>query len=164
MAARTPDGMLRILGSHRSRFVTVPRNLVRVSTRAHRNSTWRRWTASCAVLALLWPALGPVPWLLQHAVHDHLAQAAHEHAHGAGSEHHHVDFDVPGSPLHPANHDCTPCQVLQCLAQCALLLPDPPRVPVHVVVADVPVTSTPVLVATSVAPPQPARGPPKQLG
>jgi len=105
-----------------------------------------------ALVALVWTSLGPLPWLFVGsyvAGHDHAESAltgqgadahrdAHEaaaapreshshgeHAHSTGHHHRHYadTSDVPGSPTHPLDHDCAPCQVLKHLSRCTIPLP-----------------------------------------
>ena len=94
---------------------------------------WRLAVAWCALVALSWPSLGLLPWVIDPAT-DLLAayavieasSAAHEHA----SAHDHAAdaSDIPGSPTHPADHDCFQCQVLKHLSRCAVAPLDPPAV------------------------------------
>jgi hypothetical protein len=87
---------------------------------------WSTWFLVYALLAVAWPATGPLPWLVLDAG-DHLAVRAtdHEHhAHAAGASHEYdTDYDaadIPGSPTHPLDHDCAQCEVLKHLARCVL--------------------------------------------
>jgi len=95
---------------------------------------WRSWVASYALVALAWPSLGLLPWIaVDSAPHHHsvayqeaepdanLSFAAH-HEHGDAS-------DIPGSPTHPADHDCFQCQVLKHLSRCVVPQIDPPTIP-----------------------------------
>ena len=80
----------------------------------HRRSRSHAFIARVLLVALLLPGVfsltSPDPkWLLGI---DDGHPAAHHHA--AGSEHDHSA--IPGSPGHPADHDCAPCQVLKYLA------------------------------------------------
>jgi|SRR5215813_8234286 len=77
---------------------------------------WRAWATVYLLLAVAWPAAGPLPWV----VWDVHAAAAHA---GSASDHHDEDAGVPGSPTHPADHNCAECQVLKHLSRC--VLPDP---------------------------------------
>ena len=90
----------------------------------HRARCWCRALAACAFIALALPSLGPVSWLLSpHVTRAHAAQrhqADSEHA----NEHGYVDASaIPGSPTHPADHDCAECQVLKHLSRCILAVP-----------------------------------------
>jgi hypothetical protein len=73
------------------------------------------------LLALVWPAIGPLPWLIDFAPTEHRADHsvsndnADQHA---GSHSHHDASEVPGSPTHPDDHDCFQCQVIKHLARC----------------------------------------------
>jgi hypothetical protein len=66
-----------------------------------------------------------LPWIAlpasSHHHHD-VAQGAVDVAIEAAS--HHLDAsDIPGSPTHPADHDCFECQVLKHLSRCVLAQP-----------------------------------------
>jgi hypothetical protein len=103
---------------------------------------WRNWIASCALVALAWPSLGPLPWVvLDFNGHHHVA--GHHHAGEAPNHDDHRDASsIPGSPTHPIDHDCPECLVLQHLSRCVLpafavgVIPPPficdvsPRIPV----------------------------------
>jgi len=117
---------------------------------------WRRIVASLALVALVLPSLGALPWIgadlasgdtaerQSHRVAtDEDREALHEHA----GHHDHDLSDVPGSPLHPVDHDCFPCQVLACLSRCALL---PPAVPVVAVIPPRPLRPPPAVIAPRV--------------
>lgn len=84
-----------------------------------RSRCWQTCIAWCVLLALAWPSLGPLPWLVHDfSAHHHDALA---HAIGAYDPHHHADASsIPGSPTHPIDHDCPECQVLKHLARCVL--------------------------------------------
>ena len=130
---------------------------------------WRRIVASFALVALVLPSLGVLPWIGVDLGAGDIAE--HEHHRVAANEsgelpdehagHHHHDLsDIPGSPLHPVDHDCFPCQVLAALSRCALL---PPSIPVVAVVPPPPLRPPPVIaprvtVLAAVLPP--VRGPP----
>lgn len=149
----------------------------------HRAGTRRpalgsRWWQTCiawyALLALAWPSLGPLPYIV-HDFGAHLAAAgAHIHPDGdhadatgnagqnvGGDDAHHVDASsIPGSPLHPADHDCPECEVLKHLSRCMLpVLTVDVRAPVTAAVASPPVAiARPRAQATAHLPP--ARAPP----
>jgi len=94
-----------------------------VRTRRRRNPLlargWRTCVAWCALIALAWPSLGPLPFVV-HDLDEHFAEAHHAHAHGA----HPLDASsIPGSPTHPEDHHCPECEVLKHLARCVLSLP-----------------------------------------
>ena len=116
-----------------------------------------RVVAWIALVALAWPSLGALPWLAQ-PTHAHVA--GHSHAHGS-QPHRHIDpSTIPGSPTHPADHNCFECQVLQHLARCVFPAPVTGIVP-SIVACDVAprvaVALPPVHVATALPP---ARAPP----
>src|SRR5215475_2177105 len=81
---------------------------------------WRAWATVYLLLAVAWPAAGPLPWVVWdvHAAAEHAGSASE-----AASHHHDEDAGVPGSPTHPADHDCAECRVLKHLSRC--VLPDP---------------------------------------
>jgi len=93
--------------------------------RTCRRARWRAWIGRYVIAALVLPSLGPLPWLLAGvAVDAHAAVAHHalDHDHtGHGHGDHGNPFDVPGSPTHPADHDCFACQVLAQLGRCCTL-------------------------------------------
>lgn len=81
--------------------------------------SWRISIAWCALVALAWPSLGP----LSYVIHDfgERIYIAGGHAHLG---HHHVDASsIPGTPTHPDDHHCPECDVLKHLARCVLALP-----------------------------------------
>ena len=85
------------------------------------------WVVRLVVIALLFPAFYPLSaanpgWLLGF---DLQARAGpHGHDHGS---HDHGYSPVPGVQGHPADHNCTPCEILKSLAS---YLPAPaPAVP-----------------------------------
>src|SRR5690242_13211531 len=82
---------------------------------------WRTCIAWCTLVALAWPSLGPLPYV----VHDLDAGLAGAHSHaGAAEEHDHGHLDatsIPGSPMHPDDHHCAECDVLKHLSRCILL-------------------------------------------
>jgi hypothetical protein len=92
----------------------------------------RRAVALVTIAALLLPAaFAPTAdpeWMLGIAAasDQHVGPPVHEHPHG-GADHGKDYSDIPGSPGHPADHNCNPCQVLKYLAsylpQLPLLLP-----------------------------------------
>jgi hypothetical protein len=124
---------------------------------------WRSWIACCVVIALAWPSLGLLPWVGMdfagpgHAVaHEREASEggliAHDHGRDAS--------EIPGSPTHPADHDCFQCQVLKHLSRCALPLFDVPTVPLQAGCAVQPVSKVESQLTARVASLPPARGPP----
>ena len=104
--------------------------------RPGRRSQWRFWVALGAAIALILPSVALLPGASLEfepkAAHDH-SGAEHSHADrsGAGGDSRARMSDIPGSPTHPINHDCTPCQVIKYLttsflprADIALLPPE----------------------------------------
>jgi hypothetical protein len=97
--------------------------------RRGRAGQWRSWVALCAAVALILPSVA----LLPAASLEFESEAAHVHY---GAEHPSADrdavagdsrdrlADIPGSPTHPTNHNCTPCQVIKYLATSFLLQAD----------------------------------------
>jgi hypothetical protein len=82
----------------------------------------RTCIAWCAFLALAWPSLGPLPWLVAQGV-AHAAQA-HDFVGYDAHERRHVDASaIPGTPTHPVDHDCAECRVLKHLARCIRSIP-----------------------------------------
>jgi hypothetical protein len=142
-----------------------------------------------ALVAIVWPSLGPAPWLVRavllepvHAAghahdggthahdggthaHDHGADAhdsgAHAHAHDATGA---LDAaDLPGSPTHPIDHECFQCEVLKHLAQSVPAVPVVPALlpPPH---DDAARTATSVGEAAADGTPlPPATGPPAPI-
>lgn len=94
-------------------------------TRLGRSSA-RSLVARVLVLALLLPTAfsltAPDPhWLLGI---EPGTQPAAAHAHPAGTPaHEHPSSPIPGSPGHPSDHNCSPCQVLKSLASYLPQLP-----------------------------------------
>jgi hypothetical protein len=124
---------------------------------------WRAWVAYGALLALVWPSLGPLPWLAEAAAHQHfIAQAiAADDGDAAAPSHHHDDAsDIPGSPTHPVDHDCFPCQVLKHLSRCVLEQPGVPEVPLPAGSPIQPRVRAESQHAGHIAALPPARGPP----
>ncbi len=130
---------------------------------------WRRRAACLLLLAFSWYALDPLPWVvltLADATH-HAAHAAddvdnvHENA---GAEHGLAASDIPGSPLHPEDHDCFDCQVLKYLARGILPSPAAPTVPALDAEPTDPPKFVPSPRAVRVAPTPPIRAPPVAAG
>jgi len=95
---------------------------------------WRSWVASYALVALAWPSLGLLPWIaVDFAPHQHSAayqEAAFDADQSSTAHHEHGDAsDIPGSPTHPADHDCFQCQVLKHLSRCVVPQIVPPTIP-----------------------------------
>jgi hypothetical protein len=132
--------------------------------RPSRRRRWRAWVARYLIASLALPALGPLPWLVASFELDaHAAAPQHSHAHddAHAGHHHHHDGDVPGSPTHPADHDCFACQVLAQLSRCCDLpssaLSQAPHAPVA---TTLPRVEPPLRVALAFFLAPPARGPP----
>jgi hypothetical protein len=118
-------------------FVPPTHRLKRPSARdLPRRNAWRSWIAAYALVALAWPSLGLLPWVVMdvtatgHAA-EHQTQHAHATPSSATDEHHGDASDIPGSPTHPADHDCFQCQVLKHLARCVVPQLDPPAIPLQ---------------------------------
>jgi len=85
------------------------------------------WVVRLVVIALLFPALYPLSaanpgWLLGFDLQARAGPNGHDHG-----SHDHDYSPVPGVQGHPADHNCTPCEILKSLAS---YLPAPaPAVP-----------------------------------
>jgi len=124
---------------------------------------WRTWVAYCTLLAVAWPSLGPLPWVLDAEGHDHaLAYVidGHEASEAPGHHHHHDASDIPGSPTHPIDHNCFECQVLKHLSRCVLVQPGVPEVPLPTGSPVQPCTREESTQIVRLASLPPARGPP----
>jgi hypothetical protein len=113
-------------------------------------------------LALAWTAFGPLPWvILEFAPANLFTASVADHAtHDGDAPHRHDGSAIPGSPTHPADHDCFQCEVIKHLSRC--ILPDActPTVPSRAA-ANVSVDPRIELPhAGAVAPHPPIRGPP----
>jgi len=84
---------------------------------------WRAWVAWCAAFALVFPAVLPLPWTSPEvAASGSPTTDAGSHRHAEPNRH--LDYsEIPGSPTHPPDHNCFPCQVLKHLSRG--LLPQP---------------------------------------
>jgi len=117
------------------------------------------------VIALAWPSLGLLPWVGMDLAAPGQA-VAHELGHSpAGStspthDHERDASEIPGSPTHPADHDCFQCQVLKHLSRCALPVADVPTVPLQMGCAVQPVAKVESQLTARIASLPPARGPP----
>jgi hypothetical protein len=94
------------------RSTVVPR---RYLARAAR---WRSCVAWCSAVALILPSLALIPAASAEFESDvaHYAEhlnAERDHVASEGGER---LSDIPGSPTHPVNHGCAPCQVIKYLA------------------------------------------------
>jgi hypothetical protein len=112
-----------------------PRPKRRSGKRPPRRARWRSGVAWYALLTLAWPSLGALPWVgvdFTAAEHATARQIAHSDANESSAADHHHDGDpsaIPGSPTHPADHDCFPCQMLKHLSRCVPSALDPPTIP-----------------------------------
>jgi DUF2946 family protein len=80
---------------------------------------WRTCIIWCALVALAWPSLGPLPYVVQD-FGEHFGEAG-DHSHLG---HHHAESSsIPGSPMHPDDHHCPECEILKHLARCVLPIP-----------------------------------------
>ncbi len=128
-----------------------------------------RRAALLLLVAFSWYALAPLPWALSTFAH-----AAHHHAGHDGDSpdvyededagHGSTASDIPGSPLHPEDHDCFDCQVLKYLARC--ILPDlaAPTVPALGAAPTDPIPFAPSPPVVCVIPTPPIRAPPVATG
>lgn len=105
-------------------------------SRLARRPRWRGWLAAYVLLSLVWPAIGPLPWLFDFSAD---ADRAPFNVEGDSQEarHHHDASEIPGSPTHPDDHNCFQCDLIKHLARCvpsdgvypivALIAPHPPQ-------------------------------------
>ena len=87
--------------------------------RLFRVGRWQAWVALCAAVALILPSVALLPaaslGLESEAGHAH--HGAKYVAHDGAAEDSGLRLaDVPGSPTHPIDHDCAPCQIIKYLA------------------------------------------------
>jgi len=130
-----------------------------------RGRRWRSWIASYALLALSWPSLGLLPWVgMDLPATDHAAEKHTQHSHATPSSaaHEHLGdaSDIPGSPTHPADHDCFQCQVLKHLTRCVVPQLDLPSIPLPSGCPVQPRDQLDSQIAGRIAALPPARGPP----
>jgi hypothetical protein len=108
-----------------------------LTSRLLHRARWRGWLIVYVLLSLVWPAVGPMPWLIDFEPDDRAPLSAD----ASGDAHHHHDAsEIPGSPTHPDDHDCFQCQVIKHLARCvpsdgsfptvALVAAHPPQPPI----------------------------------
>jgi hypothetical protein len=97
-----------------------------------RTGRWRSCVAWGAAVALILPSIAVLPvastGFEDGAAHPHHAGHLHaerEHTTDGGSR----LSDIPGSPTHPINHDCAPCQVIKYLATSYLTQAEPAPLP-----------------------------------
>jgi hypothetical protein len=122
-----------------------------------RGARWPAWLAAYVLLSLVWPAIGPLPWLIDFAPGSEEISAKIGDPDGT---HHHDASEIPGSPTHPDDHNCFQCDVIKHLARC---VPSDGAYPiVALVTAHPPQPSIQVgsIHAASVVPRPPIRGPP----
>ena len=128
----------------------------------------RRRAARLLLVAFSWYALAPLPWAVStfaHAGHDGGLEASFVHVHEHEDAGHGLTAsDIPGSPLHPEDHDCFDCQVIKYLARC--ILPDAavPTVPTLDAAPADPPGFAPSPPAVFVVPTPPIRAPPVATG
>ena len=125
---------------------------------------WRGWLAAYVLLSLVWPAIGPMPWLLDFGLDADRAPFAAESAAPSDADHHHDASEIPGSPTHPDDHNCFQCDLIKHLARCvpsdgvypivALVAPHPPQPSIEIQ----------SIHAASDVPRPPIRGPPALNG
>lgn len=131
---------------------------IRAGTRrsALRSRWWHTCIAWYALLALAWPSLGPLPFLVHDFGHHLHPAGAHAQTAGDHDDDHGLDASsIPGSPTHPADHNCAECEVLKHLSRCVL--------PVLVLAICAPVVAGVAVRRVAVAkpvPPAPVRLPP----
>ena len=100
----------------------------RAAKRNPRSRSLRTVIAWCALVALAFPSLGPLPWLA--AEFEHAPTAAHEDAADGHGYQPQLDASaIPGSPTHPEDHHCAECEVLKHLSRCIPAAPTLPFVP-----------------------------------
>ena len=134
-----------------------------VRNRRFTRGRWRAWLAAYVLLALVWPAIGPLPWLIDFGPDEHRADRsvsndnAGEHAR---SHAHHDASEIPGSPTHPDDHDCFQCQVIKHLARCVPSACAPPIVALAAGGSPKPPIVAESIYAALAVPRPPIRGPP----
>jgi hypothetical protein len=126
-----------------------------------RSPRWPAWLAAYVLLSLVWPSIGPLPWLVGLAPGGgEISADGDEHR----STHHHDASEIPGTPTHPDDHNCFQCDVIKHLARC---VPSDGAYPiVALATAHPPQPSIQVgsIHAASVVPRPPIRGPPALNG
>jgi len=108
--------------------------------------------------------LGILPWLAADLeLSDHLVAFYADHDDEQSvAPHHHDASDVPGSPTHPADHDCFQCQVLKHLSRCIVSDPVTATVPAEFGCSVQPAALADAQQPAFIAPGPPIRGPPLQ--
>jgi hypothetical protein len=130
----------------------------------------RRFWQACAsgwlLLGFVWYAMAPLPLVAlsfafpaKHAAHELAAVDGRAHDDGL-ARHGFEASDIPGSPLHPDDHDCFDCQILKYLARCILSDAVAPTLPVLDAAAASPSPITPSRSAGCLVPIPPIRAPP----
>ena len=133
------------------------------TAQAYCRGSWRAWLALYVLLALVWPAIGPLPWLIEFAPESHrddgsVSQgASDEHA---GLHSHHDASEIPGSPTHPDDHNCFQCEVIKHLARCVPSAWSFPTVALCTGHSPKPQLHIETIEAAFVVPRPPIRGPP----
>ena len=88
-----------------------------LTSRPLHRTPWRAWLVACVLLSLVWPAIGPMPWLVDFTPEDRAHTATVADAHENRPAHHDAS-EIPGSPTHPDDHNCFQCEVIKHLARC----------------------------------------------
>jgi hypothetical protein len=106
-----------------------------------------------------------LPWVgMDLTATDHAAEQHTQHSHASPSsaphEHQGEAADIPGSPTHPADHDCFQCLVLKHLSRCVPSEPDPPTIAWQSGCPVQPRDQLESQIAGHIAALPPARGPP----
>lgn len=132
-----------------------------LTSRPLHRAPWRAWLVRYLLLLLAWPAIGPMPWLVDFTSDDHGAYSGGDHS---GVARHHDASEIPGSPTHPDDHNCFQCEVIKHLARC---VPSDGRFPIVALVAAHP-PQPPIRGgsphAAFIVPRPPIRGPPPLNG
>jgi hypothetical protein len=76
----------------------------------------RNLLAAFALIAVAWPSLGPLSFLV-HDFGSHLNPAS---GHSDADDDKIDASSIPGSPTHPADHNCPECEILKHLSRCVL--------------------------------------------
>ena len=85
--------------------------------RTSRGARGRALLGAYLLAALIWPAIGPMPWLVDFTPEDRAHAATVADAHENRPAHHDAS-EIPGSPTHPDDHNCFQCEVIKHLARC----------------------------------------------
>jgi hypothetical protein len=133
------------------------------TSRLIRSARWRGWLAAYVLLSLVWPAIGPLPWLIDFGVDGDRASLV-ANAQESDAHHHHDASEIPGSPTHPDDHNCFQCDVIKHLARC---VPSDGAYPIVAFIAarpPQPLAEVDSTQAASAVPIPPIRGPPSLNG